>query len=290
MANSKTKQPKPKSGLARCMELASDRKGLIFLSAILSSLAAIASFIPYIAVYFMIRTIIGVYPNLEQLDMSIVLNYGWLALAGIVANILLYFLAIFSSHMAAFGTLYELKVLFANHITKIPLGYHLTIGSGRLRKIMDENIESVEGFIAHQFPDFVASVTAPIVMVVILFTVDWRFGIASLAGIILAFIAEFIGYGSGAMKENMGKYQTALEEMNNASVEYVRGMPVVKAFNQTASSFKKLKDAISGYTEWVLKFSLGWQNCMPAFTTIINNIYLILIPVGILIGSSRKVD
>ena len=110
MANSKTKQPKPKSGLARCMELASDRKGLIFLSAILSSLAAIASFIPYIAVYFMIRTIIGVYPNLEQLDMSIVLNYGWLALAGIVANILLYFLAIFSSHMAAFGTLYELKV------------------------------------------------------------------------------------------------------------------------------------------------------------------------------------
>lgn len=288
MANSKTKQPKPKSGLARCMELASDRKGLIFLSAILSSLAAIASFIPYIAVYFMIRTIIGVYPNLEQLDMSIVLNYGWLALAGIVANILLYFLAIFSSHMAAFGTLYELKVLFANHITKIPLGYHLTIGSGRLRKIMDENIESVEGFIAHQFPDFVASVAAPIVMVVILFTVDWRFGIASLAGIILAFIAEFIGYGSGAMKENMGKYQTALEEMNNASVEYVRGMPVVKAFNQTASSFRKLKDAISGYTEWVLKFSLGWQNCMPAFTTIINNIYLILIPVGVLIGANTS--
>ena len=288
MANSKTKQPKPKSGLARCMELASDRKGLIFLSAILSSLAAIASFIPYIAVYFMIRTIIGVYPNLEQLDMSVVLNYGWLALAGIIANILLYFLAIFSSHMAAFGTLYELKVLFANHITKIPLGYHLTIGSGRLRKIMDEYIESVEGFIAHQFPDFVASVTAPIVMVVILFTVDWRFGLASLAGIILAFIAEFIGYGSGAMKENMGKYQTALEEMNNASVEYVRGMPVVKAFNQTASSFKKLKDAISGYTEWVLKFSLGWQNCMPAFTTIINNIYLILIPVGILIGTKTS--
>lgn len=288
MANSKSKQPKPKSGLARCMELAADRKGLVFLSAILSSLAAIASFIPYIAVYFMIRTIIGVYPNLEQLDMNAVLNYGWLALVGIIANILLYFLAIFSSHMAAFGTLYELKVLFANHITKIPLGYHLTIGSGRLRKIMDENIESVEGFIAHQFPDFVASITAPIVMIVILFTVDWRFGLASLAGIILAFIAEFIGYGSGAMKENMGKYQTALEEMNNASVEYVRGMPVVKAFNQTASSFKKLKDAISGYTEWVLKFSLGWQNCMPAFTTIINNIYLILIPVGILIGTKTS--
>lgn len=195
-------------------------------------------------------------------------------------------MAIFCSHLAAFGTLYELKVKFAEHITKIPLGYHLTIGSGRLRKIMDENIESVEGFIAHQFPDFVASVTAPIVMVILLFAIDWRFGIASLVGIILAFIVQFMGYGSGAMKENMGKYQIALEDMNNASVEYVRGMPVVKAFNQTANSFEQLKHAISQYTEWVLKFSLGWQNCMPAFTTIINNIYLVLIPVGILIGTN----
>lgn len=288
MSNTKSKKTKSKTGLARCMELASDRKGLIFLSALLSSLAAIASFIPYIAVYFMIREILNVFPDLVQLDMGRIMNYGWLALAGIVANILLYFLAIFSSHIAAFGTLYDLKVLFADHITKIPLGYHLTIGSGRLRKIMDENIESVEGFIAHQFPDFVASITAPIVMVIILFVVDWRFGIASLAGIILAFIAEFIGFGSGAMKENMGKYQKASEEMNNASVEYVRGMSVVKAFNQTASSFKKLQEAISGYTEWVLKFSLGWQNCMPAFTTIINNIYLILVPVGILIGSNTS--
>ena len=288
MSNTKSKKTKSKTGLARCMELASDRKGLIFLSALLSSLAAIASFIPYIAVYFMIREILNVFPDLVQLDMGRIMNYGWLALAGIVANILLYFLAIFSSHIAAFGTLYDLKVLFADHITKIPLGYHLTIGSGRLRKIMDENIESVEGFIAHQFPDFVASITAPIVMVIILFVVDWRFGLASLAGIILAFIAEFIGFGSGAMKENMGKYQKASEEMNNASVEYVRGMSVVKAFNKTASSFKKLQEAISGYTEWVLKFSLGWQNCMPAFTTIINNIYLILVPVGILIGSNTS--
>lgn len=236
--------------------------------------------------YFIIRSILQVYPNLNSLDVNEVIGYGWLALGGIIANILLYFLAIFCSHLAAFGTLYELKVKFAEHITKIPLGYHLTIGSGRLRKIMDENIESVEGFIAHQFPDFVASVTAPIVMVILLFAIDWRFGIASLVGIILAFIVQFMGYGSGAMKENMGKYQIALEDMNNASVEYVRGMPVVKAFNQTANSFEQLKHAISQYTEWVLKFSLGWQNCMPAFTTIINNIYLVLIPVGILIGTN----
>jgi len=285
MTNTKSQQPKPKAGLARCLELASNKKGMIFLSAVLSSFAAIASFIPYIAIYYIIRAIISVYPDLSLLNVRDVMNYGWLALLGIVANIILYFLSIFSSHMAAFGTLYELKVKFAEHITKIPLGYHLLIGSGRLRKIMDENIESVEGFIAHQFPDFVASITAPIVMIILLFAVDWRFGLVSLVGIVLAFLAEFIGFGNKAMKENMQKYQVALEEMNNASVEYVRGMPVVKAFNQTASSFKRLEDAITAYTKWVLKFSLGWQNWMPAFTTIINNIYLILVPVGIWIGS-----
>ena len=202
MTNTKKKQAKPKTGLARCMELASNKKGLIFLSAFLSSLAAIASFVQYIAVYFIIRSILSVYPDMGSLDVVAVTGYAWMALGGIIANILLYFFAIFSSHMAAFGTLYELKVHFADHITKIPLGYHLTIGSGRLRKIMDENIESVEGFIAHQFPDFVASVTAPIVMVILLLSVDWRFGLASLAGIILAFGAEFLGFGSGAMKEN----------------------------------------------------------------------------------------
>ena len=153
---------------------------------------------------------------------------------------------------------------------------------------MDENIESIEGFIAHQFPDFVASVTAPIVMVIILLAIDWRFGIASLVGIVLAFVVQFSGFGSGAMKENMGKYQIALEDMNNASVEYVRGMPVVKAFNQTASSFARLEHAIKEYTEWVLKFSLGWQNYRPAFTTIINNIYLVIVPVGILLGANAQ--
>lgn len=79
MSNAKSKQAKPKTGLARCMELASDRKGLVFLAAVLSSLAAIASFIPYIAVYFMIRSIIGVFPNIDQLDMGMVMK---LRLAG----------------------------------------------------------------------------------------------------------------------------------------------------------------------------------------------------------------
>ena len=166
---------------------------------------------------------------------------------------------------------------------QIPLGYHLTLGSGKLRKIMDENIESVEKFIAHQLPDFVASLVAPLVLVIILLGIDWRYGVVCLVGIVLAFIVQFAGF-NGEAKEKMHRFQTAQENMNSASVEYVRGMSEIKAFNQTADSFKRLGKSITDYTSFVLEYALGWQNCMPAFTTIINNIYLLLIPVGILIG------
>ena len=279
---------KSKTGLARCMELAAKRKPLVLLSAFLSSAAAICSFVPYFAIYGVIKEILQVYPDFGSLNTKTVSFYSIVAISGILGNLLSYFLAILCSHLAAFGTIYDLKIGFAEHLAKIPLGFHLNIGSGKLRKIMEDNIDSIEGFLAHQFPDFVASVTSPIVMVIILISVDWRFGLACLAGIVIAFIAEFIGYGSGEMKETMQQYQEALEDMNNASVEFVRGMPVIKIFGKEESSFARLKEAIGKYTDWVLKFSLGWQNCMPAFTTIVNNIYLFMIPVGILIGKNAK--
>lgn len=239
MKQEKNKEEKRKTGMARCLELASEHKGLVIISGILSALAAVCSFIPYLSIYFVIRELILVFPDMPAADMPAILMCGWFALAGIAGNVVLYFCALMCSHLAAFGTLYELKLNFADYITAIPLGYHLTIGSGRMRKIMDENIESIEKFIAHQFPDFVASLVAPLILVIILLAVDWRYGVASLLGIVLAFAIQFSGF-NGAAKEKMHRFQSAQEDMNNASVEYVRGMPEIKAFNQTADSFKRL--------------------------------------------------
>ena len=285
MAQEETR--KKKTGMARCLELASQHKGLVFISGILAAAAAVCSFLPYLSIYFIMRELIGVFPDIANANMSVVLRYGWMALGGIAGNVILYFCALMCSHLAAFGTLYELKLAFANHITEIPLGYHLTIGSGRMRKIMDENIESIEKFIAHQFPDFVASLVAPLALVILLLAIDWRYGIVSLFGIILAFVVQFLGF-NGSAKEKMHHYQTAQEDMNNASVEYVRGMPEIKAFNQTADSFRRLSKSITDYTSFVLEYAMGWQNCMPGFTTIIHNIYLLLIPVGIFIGMGAE--
>ncbi|WP_454665258.1 ABC transporter ATP-binding protein [Acidilutibacter cellobiosedens] len=253
-------------------------------SVIFSALAAVVSFIPYIAIYYIVREIMGTYPDFGELDMQRVIGFGWMAFRGIILNILLYFAALMCSHLAAFGTLYELKVNFASHLAKVPLGFHVLVGSGKLRKIMDENIEKIEGFIAHQLPDIVASFVAPAVMIVILLSVDWHFGLSVILGVVIAFVIEMKAYGNEGAKAMMEKYQDSMEDMNNAAVEYIRGITVVKAFRQTVYSFRRMHSAIKEYTNMVIPYTLSWENYMSAFTTIVNNIYLFLIPVGILIG------
>ncbi len=275
---------KQKTGTARLLELAGTKKPLIIGAGVLSALASIVSFVPYIAIYLIVKEVLTALPDLEVLNSALMIRYGWLAFGGVVGNILLYFGALSCSHLAAFGTLYELKVNFATHLAKVPLGFHVMIGSGKLRKITDDNIEKVEGFIAHQLPDLVAALVAPVVMIVILLAVDWRLGLAALAGVIVAFLIQMSVYGNEGSKAMMKKYQASLEDMNNASVEYVRGISVVKAFRQTVYSFRRLHDTIKAYTSMVIPYTLSWQNSFSAFVALVNNIYLFVVPVGIFIG------
>lgn len=281
------KQAKPKTGLARIFELAADRKGLLIGSGILSALAAVSSFVPYFAVYFMIRDIVEIYPDFSLLNRREFMGYGLLALAGIAADVIFYFAASVCAHIAAFGTQYKLKSDFTKHLAKIPLGYHLTFGSGRFRKVIDEDIEKIETFLAHSYPDIVASFSAPLVMVAILFAFDWRFGLAAIAAVVIAFITQMMTFGA-AGPELMGKMQNTMADMTGASVEYVRGMPVLKAFGQTAGSFKQLSGSIQAYTKFMLTYTLKWENYTAAFQTLINNIYLFILPVGILIGPGAQ--
>ena len=277
-----------KTGMPRLLELAATKKPLVIASVIFSSLAAIASFVPYIAIYFVIREILVVWPDFTNLNTSELMGYAYMALGGMALHVLLYMAALMCSHIAAFGTLYELKINFASHLAKVPLGFHIMIGSGKLRKITDENIEKIEQFIAHQLPDIVAAFVAPVVMIILLLVVDWRFGLAAILGIVIAFAMQMLFYGKDGSKEMMAKYQTSLENMNNASVEYIRGISVVKAYKQTVYSFQSLHKTIKEYTDMVIPYTLSWENPMSMYTTLINNIYLFIFPVGILIGMNTS--
>ncbi len=284
MATRKETPEKPyKTGLPRLMELTKIKKGLCLISVVLSALAALASFIPYYSIYKIIALIIQNYPEIRDTDLM--LRYGLLALGGTFLNIVLYFGALAVSHVAAYGTLYQLKLDFASHIVKLPIGFHIREGSGKLRKIMDENIEQLEGFIAHDLPDMVAAMVAPVTAIVILFVIDWRFGLVTFAAIIVSFVLQGMANGGQKTSDLMNVYQDALEDMSNASVEYVRGISVVKAFNQTVFSFKRLHDSIQKYTDSVIPYTLSNENAMAVLTSALNNMYLFLIPMGIYAGS-----
>lgn len=287
MAKQKTKEKGPKTGVARIFELAADRKGMLYLAALLSACAAIASFVPYFSVYYIIKEVISVYPNFSLLDQSLLLQYGLLALIGIGLDVLCYLLSSICAHSAAFGTQYKLKSDFTKHLAKIPLGFHLSIGSGRFRKVIDEDIEKIESFLAHSFPDIVATIVSPIVMIILLFFFDWRFGLAILVAVIIGFALQMMTFGA-AGPELMEQMQKSMADMSGASVEYVRGMPVLKAFNQSATSFRQLVDSIKAYTKFMLTYTLKWETMTSLFQTIMNNIYLLLLPVGILIGSTTS--
>ena len=278
------KEKKQKSGIPRLFELASAHEWLLAVSGIFAALASAASFVPYIAVYHVVEEVIFVYPAFTDLDVSRVTGYGLLAVAGIASDVICFLLSSICAHLAAFGTQYKLKTLYTKHLARIPLGYHLTLGTGRLRKVIDQDIEKMEQFLAHTYPDMAASFTAPVVLLVLLFVFDWRFGLAALVAVILAFAIQMMTIGA-AGPEVMTMLQKSEADMTEASVEYVRGMPVLKAFGQTAHSFRQLCDAIRAYAKITLTYTLKWENYLSAFTAIINNIYLFILPVGILIGS-----
>ena len=279
------KGPAPrKTGMSRLWELALRKKLLVITSCVLSVLSTAVSFTPFIAVYFIIRELVGHAADLGALDAAYMMRLGWLAAGGAAGAVLLNFIALMCSHVAAFTTLYGLKLEFTRHIAALPLGFHTENSTGKLRKIVDENIEKLEGFIAHQLPDLAGSFAMPVFTLVILFVFNWRLGLASLVPIVAVYLIQALAYSGKNAQVLVNKYQNSLEDMNNAAVEYVRGISVVKAFNQTIYSFRKFYQTIKEYGSFVFSYTMSFEILMEIFMLIINNVYLFLIPVIILIS------
>lgn len=285
---SKESKGRKPGALSRCLRFAGRRKPLVFASMALAVLSAAASFVPYVAIYFMIRDAVEVYPNLAAVDVSAMTGYADLAVAGIVVDVGCYLAALLCSHAAAFDAQYRTKLDIAAHLGRIPLGHVARLGTGRISKVMDESVGGIEQFIGHSIPDLAATAAAPVVLVALLFVFDWRFGVATLAAVAVACVVQFSGYADKRVMASMGRYQEVKEQMGNAAVEYVRGMRVVKAFGQTARSFRRLADAIKDYTGLSLDVTLFFRNSMPGFTAVLNNAYLFVLPVGILLAPGAQ--
>lgn len=273
---------KKQSNLSKLIGYAGGHKKLTLLGCALSGVAAILGLVPYICVWLVARDALSSYPAVEHAGQMI--TWGWMAVWFAVANIVVYFAALMCTHIAAFRTARNIRHTGVAHVMRLPLGFFTGNQSGRLRKIIDDNAALTEDLLAHKLPDLTAAVVTPIAAVILLFAFDWRMGLLCLLTMILAMVCMFSMMGG----KNAGffhRYQQEIEKMSGEAVEYVRGIPVVKVFQQTVYSFKAFYAAIQSYSNLASQYAMSCRNGQTSFLTCINGAFVLLIPAAILLSS-----
>ena len=257
------------------------RKLLLPCSVVLSAVNGLLSLVPFIFLWLVVRTL---FADGDALSGTRVWNYAIAALAISVLNVLLYFAALMLSHLAAFRIETNMRRRAMERLMRVPLGFFDTQNTGRMRKIIDEDSGQTHTFVAHLLPDVAGSLVAPVGVIVLLLTVDWQLGLASMIPLVGAF--GIMGYMMSPGKNRFQRmYLDAQEKMSAEAVEYVRGIPVVKVFQQTVFSFKRFHDSIISYRDLVIRYTLQWRTPMSAYTVAINAFAFVLVPVAIILAA-----
>ena len=248
-------------------------------SVVLSAVNGLLSLVPFIFLWLVVRTLLTADGNLADTP---VWDYAIAAFVVSVANVLLYFAALMLSHLSAFRIETNMRRTAMKRLMCVPLGFFDTQNTGRMRKIIDEDSSQTHTFVAHILPDVAGSVVAPIGIIVLLLAVDWQLGIAAMVPIVCAF--GIMGYMMNPKNNDFQRmYLDAQEKMSAEAVEYVRGIPVVKVFQQTVFSFKRFHDSIINYRDLVIRYTLLWRTPMSAYTIAINAFAFLLVPTGIIL-------
>ena len=272
-----------KNKFIRLLNYSGNYKYLTILGMILSAFSAICLLVPFIYIWNVVNALLSVAPDFSHAqNLS---EYAWGAFMWAFLGIALNFCGLMCTHLSAFKNEKNMKDAAMNHLLSLPLGYFSNHTSGGLRKVIDFSTAKTEGFLAHNLFDLVGAVVTPIVFLILLFSFDWLLGAICLIPIILCFIFMYPMF-SKESQNVMAKYQMYLEKMNSEAVEYVRGIPVTKAFQQSVYSFKNFIDAIRNYGKFSANYALSTQLPMTAFTVSINGFFALLIPAGILLAGS----
>lgn len=270
---------KKQSDLSRLLGYAGKRKFFSYASWVLAALSALVSLAPFYFIFNIIKEVFETTPDFGNAK-NLTFN-GWMAVLFAVVGYLLYIAALMCSHMAAFRVATNMRKDVLSHLVKLPLGYVEEVGSGRLRKIINDSTAASETYLAHQLPDKAVAVAIPIGLIALLFIFDWKLGILSLIPVVLAFLIMASMTGK-KMAQKMREYQNSLDAMSNEAVEYVRGIPVVKTFGQTVFSFKRLKATIDNYEKWVISYTKDLRIPMMLYTAAINSVFVFLIAAALI--------
>ena len=286
-ASKVSKSPNP---IIRLLDFSGGYKKLTIIGCALSGINALCSIMMLVCVWFVLRDLIAVAPNWALAIQAP--QYGIAAMVFALAGMIIYFAALMCTHLAAFRTATNMRKAVLRHLTKVPLGYFATHATGELRRIIEGATGLTEGVLAHRFPDFVGALVTPVAFLVVMFVFDWVLGLVCLIPIAVSAACMFWMMAGGGGDENtnmmtfMKNYQDALDRMNKGAVEYVRGIPVVKVFQQTVKSFHTFRESILAYKEFASAYV---RLCTPpqvAQLVAINSTFAVLVPAGILLAQN----
>ena len=277
-------QEKSKGTIATLLDFAGERRSLTYVGCALAAVAMAINMVPYVCIWLVIRSLVRVAPNWQEA--TDIAQYGWAAFGFAVAGILVYFAALMCTHLAAFRTATNIRKRCMEHLSHAPLGYFGTHASGLLRRRIDGAAAQTETLLAHNLADISGTVTMFVTLLVLLFVFDWRMGLACLLAAVISIAALFAMMG-GKNANLMAEYYDALDTASKAGTEYVRGIPVVKVFQQTVYSFRAFKAAIDAYSERASYYQ-GVVCKVPQAVnlTVTEGAFIFLVPVVLLIAPS----
>ena len=269
--------------LPQLLAYAGKRKVLTYLSMVIAGISQLLALAPFLYIWAILRDVIAG-------DYSRIAHYGWMAVVFAVASIVVYFGGLMCSHLAAFRIAANMQKNLMQHIMTLPIGFLDSIGSGKVRKWVQESTQSTETYLAHLLPDKAGMYATMLGLAILMFLFDWRMGLLCLATVMLALIVMLTFMTGSTLKRKMGEYNKALDTMSNEAVEYVRGIPVVKTFGQSVFSFKRFKDSIDQYQKWVIAYTIDLRRPMTLYTTLVNASFAVLIGLTLVISKGGNVD
>ncbi|MBR6051221.1 MAG: ABC transporter ATP-binding protein [Clostridia bacterium] len=259
-------------------------RALTFLGMFLSAVAMIMGMAPYVCIWLAARDLIRVAP--DWTEATEIAKYGWAAFAFAFGGIIVYFAALMCTHLSAFRTAANIRKRGVAHLMKTPLGFFDNNASGLLRNRLDGGAAETETLLAHNLADIVGTAAMFVGMLVLMFVFDWRMGAACLVAAVISVLAMFAMMG-GKNAKLMMEYQQAQDVMSKAGTEYVRGIPVVKVFQQTVYSFKAFKAAIEDYSAKAEKYTGGVCRVPQSVNlTATEGVFIFLVPAVLLIAPS----
>lgn len=279
-----------------------NRKALLPIAMVLSVLSELAGLLPFILIWRIVRELVepGIVTTIGS-DGPVacvsttgtaasgnIITYAIWAAGLAVGSVLIYLAALMCSHLTAFRVESNLRREAMHRITKMPLGFFDLNTGGRIRKIIDDNAGITHSFLAHQLPDLTGTFIVPVAAVVLIFVFDWRLGLACIVPVAVA--VGIMAYSMNTKGQKfMHSYMTLLEDMNTEAVEYVRGIPVVKVFQQTIFSFKNFYKSIMDYKKIASDYTNLWKKPVSCYMVILNSFVFFLAPFAILLSTGGSV-